>query len=124
MTDFPFDADLEPDKNYQVLNENAELALKEVGDILKKSMPEGYGFARVNIWNFLGWMTSALIVTWFTVLAFMVLVYWSHCLNNSLHGTTNKAQDAVKARYVRDCENNHGVPNIGSNSAFWECTKP
>lgn len=33
-----------PDENYQVFDENAEVALKEVGDILNKAMPEGYGF--------------------------------------------------------------------------------
>jgi hypothetical protein len=33
-----------PDENYQVHDENAEIALKEVGQILDKAMPEGYGF--------------------------------------------------------------------------------
>lgn len=41
MSDFP---SLEPDKNYQVHDENAEIALKQVGDLLDKAMPENYGF--------------------------------------------------------------------------------
>lgn len=44
MVDFPFAGDFTPDENYQVHDENAEIALKKVGDILKESMPEGYGF--------------------------------------------------------------------------------
>lgn len=33
-----------PDENYQVFDENAEIALKKVGEMLKKAIPENYGF--------------------------------------------------------------------------------
>jgi hypothetical protein len=33
-----------PDPNYKVFDESAEIALKEVGDMLRVAMPEGYGF--------------------------------------------------------------------------------
>lgn len=44
MTNFPFGADLEPDENYQVFDENAEIALKQVGELLKNAIPKNYGF--------------------------------------------------------------------------------
>lgn len=44
MTDFPFGGDFTPDENYQVHDENAEIALQQAGDILKSAMPDNYGF--------------------------------------------------------------------------------
>lgn len=36
---------MKPDDNFQVFDESAEIALKEIGDYLKYKMPEGYGFS-------------------------------------------------------------------------------
>lgn len=112
-----------------VLNDLLKAQKKQNRKVIKVRLPkvrfvvDDYN-THVNVWHFLGWLSTFLLVVWCTVLAFMLLLFWSHCLSNGLHGTTNKAQDAVKARYVRDCENNHGVPNTGSSdSGMWECTK-
>lgn len=34
----------EPDENYQVYDETAEVVLKQIGDLLGDAMPENYGF--------------------------------------------------------------------------------
>lgn len=38
---------MNPDPNFQVHDENVEVALKEIGDLLRSAMPEGYGFVFV-----------------------------------------------------------------------------
>lgn len=35
---------LGPDENFKVFDENAEIALKEIGDVLTAAVPPGYGF--------------------------------------------------------------------------------
>lgn len=35
---------MQPDPNYQVFDENAEIALKQIGDLLSSAIPEDYGF--------------------------------------------------------------------------------
>lgn len=35
---------LSPDDNFEVQNENVEVIMKEIGELLKTAMPEGWGF--------------------------------------------------------------------------------
>jgi hypothetical protein len=36
---------MQPDENFKVFDENAEIALNQIGEFLKSVMPPGYGFA-------------------------------------------------------------------------------
>lgn len=35
---------MQPDKNYEVLNEDIEIAMKQIGEVIGKSLPKGWGF--------------------------------------------------------------------------------
>lgn len=35
---------MQPNKGYEVFNENIEIKLKEIGGMIGKSLPEGWGF--------------------------------------------------------------------------------
>lgn len=35
---------MQPDKNYEVQNEDVEISMKEIGDVIGKSLPKGWGF--------------------------------------------------------------------------------